>query len=98
MASLAAAWVAVPLAGVTVLSTFAGGLLALRLRRDLATLIAFTGGIVVAVALFDVLPEALKSLGEPRNVLGIVGGGFLAFFIAERVLTLHHRDEPEQAR
>src|SRR5918912_332748 len=98
MASLAAAWVAVPLAGVTVLSTFGGGLLALRLRRELATLIALTGGIVVAVALFDVLPEALDSLGEPRDVLAIVGGGFLAFFVAERLLVLHHRDEPEQAR
>ncbi len=92
------AWVAVPLAGVTVLSTLAGGLLALRLRRELGTLIALTGGIVVAVALFDVLPEALRSLGEPRDVLGIVGGGFLLFFVAERLLVLHHRDEPAQAR
>src|SRR5439155_620581 len=33
-------WIAIPFAGVTVLSTFAGGLLALRLRRELATLIA----------------------------------------------------------
>ncbi len=92
------AWVAVPLAGVTVLSTLAGGLLALRLRRELGTLIALTGGIVVAVALFDVLPEALRSLGEQRDVLGIVGGGFLLFFVAERLLVLHHRDEPAQAR
>jgi zinc transporter, ZIP family len=95
---ISATWVAVPLAGVTVLSTLAGGLLALRLRRELGTLIALSGGIVVAVALFDVLPEALTSLGDPRNVLGIVGAGFLAFFLAERILVLHHRDEPEQAR
>src|SRR5919201_1670460 len=73
MTSAAVAWVAIPLAGVTVLSTLAGGLVALRLRRELMTLIALTGGIVVAVALFDVLPEALKSLDEPRNVLGRVG-------------------------
>ena len=95
---VAAAWVAIPLAGVTVLSTLAGGILALRLHRELATLIAFTGGIVVAVALFDVLPEALDSLDQPRDVLAVVGVGFLAFFLAERVLVLHHRDEPEQAR
>ena len=48
MNSVAATWVAVPLAGVTVLSTLAGGLVALRLRRELLTLIALTGGIVVA--------------------------------------------------
>jgi len=90
-------WIAIPLAGVTALSTFAGGLLALRLRRELATLIALTGGIVVAVALFDVLPEALQSL-EPRDALAVVGVGFLLFFVGERALVLHHRDEPEQAR
>ena len=91
-------WIAIPFAGVTVLSTFAGGLLALRLRRELATLIALTGGIVVAVALFDVLPEALRSLDDPRDALAVVGAGFLLFFVGERVLVLHHRDEPDQAR
>jgi zinc transporter, ZIP family len=98
MTLVAASWVAIPLAGITTLSTFAGGLVALRLHRELATLIAFTGGIVVAVALFDVLPEALESIDNPRNVLSVVGAGFLAFFVAERLLILHHRDEPEQAR
>jgi zinc transporter ZupT len=90
-------WIAVPLAGVTVLSTLAGGLLALRLRAELTTVIAFTGGIVVAVALFDVLPEALEFLA-PRDALAFVGAGFVLFFLAERVLVLHHRDEPDQAR
>lgn len=91
-------WIAIPLAGVTVLSTLAGGLVALRLHRKLAALVAFTGGIVVAVALFDVLPEALRLLGEPRNPLAVVGAGFLLFFLAERALVLHHRDEPGEAR
>jgi ZIP family zinc transporter len=91
-------WIAIPLAGLTVLSTLAGGLVALRLHRELQTLIALTGGIVVAVALFDVLPEALDSGVEARRVMALVGLGFLAFFVAERALVLHHRDEPEQAR
>ena len=91
-------WIAIPLAGLTVLSTLAGGLLGLRLRRDVETLIALTGGVVVAVALFDVLPEALDSVGDSHRVMGIVGAGFLFFFFAERLLVLHHRDEPDQAR
>jgi zinc transporter ZupT len=91
-------WIAIPLAGLTVLSTVAGGLVALRLHRDLHTLIALTGGIVVAVALFDVLPEAMEAVDDPYRVSVLVGVGFLAFFLAERVLVLHHRDEPEQAR
>jgi ZIP family zinc transporter len=31
-------------------------------------------------------------------VIALVGAGFLAFFLAERLLVLHHRDEPEQVR
>ncbi len=91
-------WIAIPLAALTVLSTLAGGFVALRLHRDLNTLIALTGGVVVAVALFDVLPEALEAVGDEHRVMTLVGVGFLAFFLAERVLVLHHRDEPDQAQ
>src|SRR5215208_6910437 len=91
-------WIAIPLAGVTVLSTLAGGLTAVRLRRDLTTAIALTGGIVVAVALFDVLPEAIDSVNDSRRVTTLVGAGFIAFFLAERLLVLHHRDDAEHAR
>ncbi len=91
-------WIAIPLAGVTVLSTLGGGLVALRLRRELQTAIALTGGVVVAVALFDVLPEALDAVGSPRRVMSVVGLGFVAFFLAERGLVLHHRDDPDQAK
>ena len=91
-------WLAIPLAGLTVLSTLAGGAVALRLQRDLTTLIALTGGVVVAVALFHVLPEAVEAVDDPRRVGLLVGVGFLVFFLAERALVLHHRDEPEQAR
>lgn len=91
-------WLAIPLAGVTVLSTLAGGLVALRLARELATAIALTGGVVVAVALFHVLPEAIEAVDDPHRVGLLVGAGFVFFFLAERALVLHHRDETEQAR
>jgi zinc transporter ZupT len=91
-------WIAIPLAAVTVLSTLLGGLVAFRLHHALMTLIAFTGGIVVAVALFDVLPEAIDSIGSGRTVGTLIGVGFVGFFLVERFLVLHHRDEPEQAR
>jgi len=89
-------WIAVPLAGLTVLSTLAGGALAMRLHSQLKTAIALSGGIVVAVALFDLIPEALESVGDDRRVTTLVGAGFLLFFVADRFLVLHHRDEPEQ--
>ena len=77
-------------------STLLGGLVALRLARDLGTAIALTGGVVVAVALFHVLPEAMETVGDPQLVGVLVGLGFLGFFLAERVLVLHHRDEPSR--
>jgi ZIP family zinc transporter len=86
---------AIPLAGVTVLSTLAGGLVALRLARELATAIALTGGVVVAVALFHVLPEAIETVDDPRRVGMLVGAGFVFFFLAERAVVLHHRDDDE---
>ncbi|HET8608035.1 MAG TPA: ZIP family metal transporter [Gaiellaceae bacterium] len=91
-------WIALPFAALTVVSTLAGGTIALRMHRELHTLIALTGGIVVAVALFDVLPEGVEAVGEPRRALWLVGVGFLGFFLAERALVLHHRDEPDQVR
>jgi len=91
-------WIALPFAVVTVAATFAGGALALRLAHSLPTLIALTGGVVVAVAIFDVLPESIEAVEDPELVGLLVGVGFVAFFLAERVLVLHHRDEPDQAR
>ena len=91
-------WIAIPLAAVTVGSTLAGGAAALRLRHQLKTAIALTGGIVIAVALFDVLPEAIDAVGNSRRVATLVGAGFLAFFLAERALVLHHRDDADQAK
>ena len=88
-------WIAIPLAGITVLSTIAGGVVALRMARELATAIALTGGVVVAVALFSVLPEAIEAVGDPQRVGLLVGAGFVVFFLAERALVLHHRDDDE---
>jgi ZIP family zinc transporter len=91
-------WLAIPAGCLALISTMLGGLTALHFRRELQTLIALTGGIVVAVALFDVLPEAFDAVGDARRVTTLVGVGFLAFFVVERALVLHHRDEEEQAR
>jgi zinc transporter ZupT len=41
-------------------ATLAGGLLALRVARRLQWILGFSAGAVVAVAFFDLLPEALE--------------------------------------
>ena len=91
-------WIAIPFACATVAATFAGGALGLRLAHTIPTLMALTGGVVVAVALFDVLPESIEAVDDPQLVGALVGAGFIAFFLVERVLVLHHRDDPDQAR
>lgn len=91
--------IAIPLTAFAVLTTMAGGVLALRMAHSLPTVIALSGGIVVAVALFDVLPEAIDLLPDGSTSIGaLMGAGFLTFFMFERVLVLHHRDEPADAR
>jgi ZIP family zinc transporter len=91
--------IAIPLTAGAVVTTMAGGILALRMAHSLPTVIALSGGIVVAVALFDVLPEAIDLLpGQSSSIGGLMGVGFLTFFLFERALVLHHRDEPADAR
>ena len=90
--------VAIPLAVAVALAILIGGRIALRLAHTLPTVIALSGGIVVAVALLEVLPEAIENIGEAHDAVPLVAAGFLFFFLLERVLVLHHRDEPEEAR
>jgi len=91
-------WLAVPLALATALSTTLGGLAAVRLASRLGDVIALSGGVVVAIALLDVLPEAQRQLEQPERVSLLVASGFVLFFLANRLLVLHHRDDSDQAR
>jgi len=91
-------WLAVPLALATALSTTLGGLAAVRLASRLGDVIALSGGVVVAIALLDVLPEAQRQLERPERVSLLVASGFVLFFLANRLLVLHHRDDSDQAR
>jgi zinc and cadmium transporter len=69
-----------------VLSTVAGGLLALRFRRSLAMLIALGAGLLLGAAFLDILPEALAigNSGAARvssaTVLALTLAAFLSFF------------------
>lgn len=85
--------IAIPLAGLTVLATLIGGRVGLRYSDRLPTLLALTGGIVVAVALLDVLPEGIDGVEDVDLATALVAAGFLGFFLVERMLVLHNRDE-----
>jgi zinc transporter ZupT len=85
--------IAIPLAALTVLATLIGGRVGLRYSDRLPILLALTGGIVVAVALFDILPEGIEGVEDVDLATALVGAGFLGFFLVERMLVLHNRDE-----
>jgi zinc transporter ZupT len=89
---------AIVLGVVTMLSTIAGGSVAIRLSRYLGLVLSLTGGMVVAVALIDALPEAVSDVANPQRVGTLMAAGFVAFLIAEQGIVLHHRDDPEQAQ
>ena len=71
--------IAIPLAGLTVFATLLGGRIGLRFSDRLPTLLALTGGVVVAVALLDVLPEGIDGVGDVDLATALVAAGFLAF-------------------
>jgi ZIP family zinc transporter len=76
------------------LSTLAGGLVATKLSSSrLGTLTAFAAGVLIAVPLFDLLPEALKlaeqvgmNLSRPLEFTAL---GFVFLYILERYFSVH---------
>jgi ZIP family zinc transporter len=73
-------------------ATLCGGLLALRLRDRLHLILGFSAGAVLAVAFFDLLPEALKlgSVG-PSGILGVAALGFFAYTVLDRLIAFEAR-------
>jgi len=71
--------------------TLMGGLFALRLQDRLHLILGFSAGAVVAVAFFDLIPEAI-ALGvpprSPAQVLASVALGFLLYLVIDRVQLL----------
>jgi ZIP family zinc transporter len=84
-------FVPILVACVTLASTGLGGVVAVRLRDSLHFLLGFSSGAVLAVALFDILPEVF-ALGGP-SFMPIAALGFLAFFGLERYTALHRARE-----
>jgi zinc transporter, ZIP family len=84
-------FVPVIVACITLASTGLGGAVAVRFRDRLHFLLGFSSGAVLAVALFDLLPEVFK-LGGP-SYMPFAAAGFLAFFGLERYTALHRARE-----
>lgn len=83
----------------TFLATLAGGLVALRSGDRLHLALGFTGGVLLGLVVFDLLPELFELtdaqlLGVPTVTVALVGG-FLALHVVERSLAIHRGHEGE---
>src|ERR1044072_4673420 len=75
-----------------ILATLLGGLFALKKQDKLHLILGFSAGAVIAVAFFDLLPEALELAGsqyETSTITGFLAAGFLVFMLLSRTILLH---------
>lgn len=88
-----AAWTPMILSALTFVSTFLGGAIALRTRGSLRYYFAFSGGTLLAIALTDLLPEAVEASadtpGYRRAVFYVVLASFILFHLVERYVLVH---------
>lgn len=82
-------------------STFLGGLFALKNRDKLHLIMSFTAGVLVGVAFFDLLPEIFSLTTEIHSqvIVPMVAlvVGFLLIHILEKVAVIHGTHEEEYA-
>ena len=77
------------------LATYFGGLFALRMKDRLHLILGFSAGAIVAVAFFDLLPEAVL-LGTSKysvgTVLSVSALGFVLYLVLDRLFFMHSHD------
>src|ERR1700758_404484 len=72
-------------------ATLAGGWLALRLAGRIHLILGFSAGAVIGVALFDLMPEALRlgrGTGDPALITGVSALGFFGYLVVDRALLI----------
>jgi len=72
---------------LTFSSIMMGGVLAIKYRAKLNLLEAFAGGVLIALALFDLLPEAIRLSSTETSllvsVIGLIAVGFVTLYLIE---------------
>ena len=80
---------------LTLVFTLLGGWLALRFSDRLHLVLGFSAGAVIAVAFFDLLPEAmaLGAVWGSETIAMIVGMSFVAYLFLDRFVFFHPHTE-----
>ena len=78
---------------ITFVSTMVGGLFSVRYRKRLGMLEAFAAGVLIAVSLFDLLPETFRLATNAgvrlEHVMYVTAVGFIFLLILERYFCVH---------
>src|SRR5262245_51193934 len=92
---------AVGLSLLTLFSTAAGGLCALRFRDRLHLVLGFAAGVLLGVVSFDLLPESFELAhrlgGDGRAAMIALVAGFLLFHSLEKFVLVHAAHEGDYA-
>ena len=75
----------------TSIATFLGGFFALRLKDRLHLVLGFSAGAMIAVAFFDLMPEALDLGAEYYSstfITSAIAAGFLIYMLLDRISIL----------
>lgn len=82
----------------TFISTFIGGLIAIKLKDKLHLVLGFSAGAVLGVAFFDLIPETFEMAGsffEADMIALFIALGFVGYMLLDRLVFFHshHTDE-----
>jgi ZIP family zinc transporter len=84
---------------ITFFSTLLGGNVAARYRKNLGVLAAFASGILIAVPLFEILPETFKLAPavsvSVNDIMTLIAVGFIFLYILDRHLLLPRSSKSE---
>lgn len=83
-----------------ILSTLLGGFAVYRWKKDLHPWLSVSGGVLLAVAFLDLLPEAIErgteAHVEVKLLLGATLGAILLFHLLDKILAFHaHHEHPQ---
>ncbi len=86
-------------ATISFISTFLGGLFAVKFKDKLHFIMAFAAGIILGVVSFDIFPEIISqiNLNSFRAIDPMIAlvAGFLIFHILEKTILIHHSHEED---
>ncbi|MBP9711583.1 MAG: ZIP family metal transporter [Candidatus Pacebacteria bacterium] len=89
-------WVSI----AALISTFLGGVFALKFKDKLHLILGFSAGAVIGVAFFDLLPEAIElaqGTYDVSYITTIVALGFIGYTILDRFIFFHSHGRDEHA-